>query len=121
MLRTALIAASCLTIIASSAAVAQPRHHGPHHDRHHVQKKVIIEKRVIHAPARGHVRHQEVRRHRWAKGHRVDNWRSRGHVSDYRRHGLRAPGRGQAWVRVDNNYLLLSMATGIVAAIATGR
>jgi Ni/Co efflux regulator RcnB len=121
MFRNALIAVSCFTMIASSAVVAQPRHHGPQHERSHVQKK------VIHAPARGHVRnqemrrHQEVRRHHWARGQRVDNWRSRGHVSDYRRHGLRAPARGQAWVRVDNNYLLLSMATGVVAAIAAAR
>ncbi len=51
----------------------------------------------------------------------MSDWRSRSQVRDYHRHGLRAPGRGQAWVKVDNNYLLLSMATGLIAAVTAAR
>ncbi|WP_332681137.1 RcnB family protein [Bosea sp. (in: a-proteobacteria)] len=118
MFKRALIIASCLAVISSSAAVAQPRHHGP---GHHPGKHHYIQKKKVHAPVRGHVRHHEVRRHRWAKGHRMNDWRRHSHVRDYHRHGLRRPGRGQAWVRVDNNYLLLSMATGLIASITAAR
>ncbi len=51
----------------------------------------------------------------------MNDWRRHSHVRDYHRHGLRRPGRGQAWVRVDNNYLLLSMATGLIASITAAR
>jgi Ni/Co efflux regulator RcnB len=39
-------------------------------------------------------------------------------VRDYKRHGLRTPSRGQQWVKVDNNYLLLSIATGVILGVA---
>ena len=51
----------------------------------------------------------------------MNEWRRHQQVRDYHRHGLRAPGRGQTWVKVDNNYLLLSMATGLIASVAAAR
>jgi Ni/Co efflux regulator RcnB len=122
MIKTVLIAASCLGIFASTTASAQIRHQGPNS-----QRGVTVERKVIQAPARNHVRphevrrHKQVRPHRWARGQRVDNWRGRSEVRDYRRHGLRQPARDQRWVKVDNNYLLISMMTGIVAAVSAGR
>ena len=41
----------------------------------------------------------------------VDNWRT---------HGLRAPQRGQHWVQVGNDYLLVSIATGVIASVFNG-
>lgn len=116
MFKRSFIIASCFAIVASSAAIAQPRHHAPKANHHYVQKK------VVHVPTRGsHVRHRDVRRHGWAKGHRMNDWRRHSQVRDYHRHGLRTPGRGQAWVKVDNNYLLLSMATGLIASVTAAR
>ena len=36
---------------------------------------------------------------------------------DHRRYGLRAPRAGQRWVRYDNNYVLVSIASGLIASI----
>ncbi len=42
-------------------------------------------------------------------------------VRDYRRYGLHAPGRGQHWVRVNNDYLLVAAVGGLIGAIIAGR
>lgn len=54
--------------------------------------------------------------HRWGKGERVPA-QYRGHqyvVKDWRGHHLQRPTSGHQWVHVDNNYLLISVATGLV-------
>ncbi|MDL5367627.1 RcnB family protein [Xanthomonas sp. NCPPB 2654] len=60
-------------------------------------------------------RHEGWRNHkrgeRLALGHRGDR------VSDYRKHGLRAPPRGHEWRRVDNQYVLIAVATGIITSV----
>ncbi len=61
------------------------------------------------------------KRPKWVRGHRVSDWKRRQPVRDYRRHGLRAPSRGQQWIRVDKDYLLISLATGVIVGIAAGR
>lgn len=38
-------------------------------------------------------------------------------VSDYRKHGLRAPPRGHEWRKVDNDYVLIAVATGIISSV----
>ena len=61
-------------------------------------------------------RKPDMRKHRWSKGQRVPAWQ-RGHVMrDYSRHGLRKPGRGQQWVKVGNDYVLIAIASGIIAS-----
>jgi Ni/Co efflux regulator RcnB len=57
--------------------------------------------------------------HHWERGHRYD-----GRVivvRDYRDYRLREPPRGYHWVRDDNSgdYLLIAIATGIIADIVT--
>ena len=84
-------------------------------DRHvdrHVDKHVTIEKRVI-------VKKKE----RWARGHRLSpaDRRHMAQVRDYRYYKLRPPPRGQQWVRVDNDFLLISLATGVIVGLATAR
>jgi Ni/Co efflux regulator RcnB len=56
---------------------------------------------------------------RWQRGQRLDaRYRdNRYYVSDYRRHGLRAPPRGYRWQRVDNSYILAAVATGLIASV----
>ena len=56
---------------------------------------------------------------RWAKGQRLDaRYRGNGYyVSDWRRHGLRAPPRGYRWQKVDDQYVLAAVATGLIASV----
>ena len=42
-------------------------------------------------------------------------------VSDYRRYNLRQPPRGYHWVRVNNDYVLAAIATGLIYDVITGR
>ena len=68
-----------------------------------VHKKVIVKKKV-------------VRRSHWKRGEKYRDWRKHERV-DWRRHHLRRPGPGQEWVRVGNDYLLVSMLSGVIAGI----
>ncbi|MDG2530776.1 hypothetical protein SGCZBJ_04340 [Caulobacter zeae] len=110
------VAASLLAGTAlSGTAMAQPRH-DDRHDRYEQQ-------RAYEKGRRDQARYErkEDRREyrRWAKGQRLDaRYRGNGYyVSDYRRHGLRAPPRGYRWQRVDNQYILAAVATGIIASV----
>jgi Ni/Co efflux regulator RcnB len=78
----------------------------------HVDKHVTIEKRVI-------VKKKE----RWTRGHRLTpaERRHMAQVRDYRYYKLRPPQRGQQWLRVDNDFLLISLATGVIVGLATAR
>ncbi|AHK44602.1 MULTISPECIES: RcnB family protein [Ensifer] len=123
-LLTALVASSFL--ITPVAAFAQPagsfevaqnydRYQRRPVDRHvdrHVDKHVTIEKRVI-------VKKKE----RWSRGHRLSpaERRHMAQVRDYRRYKLRQPPRGQQWVRVDNDFLLISLATGVIVGLTSAR
>jgi Ni/Co efflux regulator RcnB len=56
---------------------------------------------------------------RWAKGQRYDHYRDRSYiVSDYRRHGWRAPPRGYNYYRTDNgDVVMAAIATGVIASV----
>lgn len=62
----------------------------------------------------GYDKRHSMKRHHWQRGHRVPDWQRRNVVKDYHRYGLRRPGHGQQWVRVDNDFLLISIASGII-------
>ena len=62
-----------------------------------------------------HMKKQQ-RRH-WSKGQRVPHDYRNNRV-DYRRHNLKAPPRGYQWVENDGQYLMIGLATGLIAAIA---
>ena len=57
----------------------------------------------------------------WHKGDRIDrrDW-GRYERVDYRRDHLRRPPRGYEWRRVDNNYVLAAVATGLIASVIAG-
>lgn len=72
----------------------------------------------------GHDRgHHYGQTRQWARGERLPNryYGDPGYYVDYRAHHLRHPPRGYRWVRVDNDYMLASTASGLIAQIIVGR
>ena len=61
-------------------------------------------------------------RHNLYKGNRLPpEYRNRKHVvNDWRARRLSAPPRGHQWVNVDNDYVLMAAATGLIAQIILG-
>ncbi|MDX8469405.1 RcnB family protein [Mesorhizobium sp. VK23B] len=75
----------------------------------HVEKRVV-KKKVV------------VKRSHWRNGQKYSNWKRHQAVRDGNRYGLRRPGPGQEWIRVGNDYLLVSIVSGIIfGAIAAHR
>lgn len=98
----ALLSASFLLspIVASEASAAD--HRRPPVGVH---KKVVVQKKVV--------------RPRWSRGYRMST-AERGRYSevrDYRRYRLAPPPRGYHWVKADNDYLLVGVATGLISSI----
>lgn len=58
-------------------------------------------------------------RHNLYQGNRLPpEYRNRKHVvNDWRARRLSAPPRGHQWVKVDNDYVLMAAATGLIAQI----
>ncbi|MDB5541579.1 MAG: hypothetical protein JWQ89_3306 [Devosia sp.] len=52
-----------------------------------------------------------------ARGQCFDGWRQKHAVTDYRHHGLRAPGRGRVWIETNGTFALVAIATGIIEQI----
>ena len=93
------------TVLAAPfAAQAQDWRHGP--DRH---RGPVVEKKVI------------IKKHRWVRGHRMTpaERRRMAEIRDYRRYRLSAPPRGYRWVRADNDFLLVGIASGVISSIIT--
>jgi Ni/Co efflux regulator RcnB len=95
------LATVALSLLAAPAAFAKPQdyRHNDHRTTHVVKKKVIVKKT------------------RWQRGHRLPHGQHYVVVKDYGRYHLRRPPRGQHWVRVDNQYLLVGITSGIIAAL----
>ncbi|KIP99127.1 membrane protein [Agrobacterium tumefaciens] len=93
------------TILAAPVAQAQSRHD----DRpgHRVERTVTTKKVII-------------KKHRWDRGQRLSAAERRQMIDrrDYRRHSLREPGRGQRWVRVNNQYLLINTSNGLIISLS---
>ncbi|MBX3581485.1 MAG: RcnB family protein [Rhizobiaceae bacterium] len=104
------LSAVALSMLALPVAQAQagPRHEQPRYEQQ--WKKPGYDQKRKH----GYDKRQSMKRHHWQRGHRVPDWQRRHVVKDYHRYGLRRPGHGQQWVRVDNDFLLISIASGII-------
>ncbi|MBD8689317.1 MULTISPECIES: RcnB family protein [unclassified Rhizobium] len=93
------------TILAAPVAQAQSRHD----DRpgHRVERTVTTKKVII-------------KKHRWDRGQRLSAAERRQMIDrrDYRRYSLREPGRGQRWVRVNNQYLLINTSNGLIISLS---
>jgi len=98
-----------LTTAAALLMVAAPMSEAfaqGHNNRHDDRRGAMM--------MRGHNDHGP----RWHKGGRIEraDW-NRGQRVDYRRYRLQAPPRGYEWRRVDNNYVLAAVATGLIASV----
>lgn len=76
-----------------------------------VKKRVIVKKKRVIA------RKKVVARNHWRHGQRYSGWRQHRPVHDWQRRHLRRPGRGQEWIRVGDDYLLVGIASGIIGAM----
>ncbi|WP_217575502.1 RcnB family protein [Mesorhizobium sp. GbtcB19] len=73
---------------------------------HRDVKKRVIKKKVIVKRDHG--------RNNWRNGQRYSDWKRHQAVRDWNRYGLRRPGPGQEWIRVGNDYVLVSILSGII-------
>lgn len=76
---------------------------------HRDVKKRVIKKKV------------EVKRSHWRNGQKYSNWKRHQPVRDYHRYGLHRPGRGQEWIRVGNDYILVGVVSGIIFGAIAAR
>ncbi len=127
-LLTALVASSFL--ITPVAAFAQPAGSfevAQNHDRYQRHQVDRHMDRNVERRGDRHVTNEKrvtiEKRERWSRGHRLSpaERRHMAQVRDYRRYKLRQPPRGQQWVRVDNDFLLISLATGVIVGLASTR
>lgn len=98
-----------------------------HSDRYNQHRpsasKPGVHKPNVHRPNthRSNVHRPHAQKPSWHRGQRYSHWKRHQAVRDWHRHGLRRPAYGQEWVRVGNDYLLISVATGIIAGLVSGR
>jgi Ni/Co efflux regulator RcnB len=138
-MKTTLIASLiALTLTASGSALAQRNDHGnDHNDRNYQSQHESNDRHDNdgrHDSTRGndnnyrnddarHYRRDDTRgggpRHDMRRGQRLSQeYRSNRYVvSDWRARHLSAPPRGQHWVRAGNDYVLATIATGIIAQV----
>ncbi|CAJ0992670.1 RcnB family protein [Sodalis praecaptivus] len=64
------------------------------------------QRKASHAFHQGHALPRQYR----TKQYQVDDWRAR---------GLKAPPSGHRWVRVNNDYILIAITTGVITSIIT--
>jgi Ni/Co efflux regulator RcnB len=107
------LSAVAIAMLAAPVAQAQAgsRHESPRYERYDSQwnKKPGYDKPYVY-------KKKVMKKHRWARGYKVPAWKRKHVVRDYHRHGLHRPGHGQQWVKVDNDFLLISIASGIIAS-----
>jgi hypothetical protein len=62
--------------------------------------------------------HQYVHHDEWKKGAKIrdEDWQRGEHI-DYKQNHLRVPPHGYEWRRVDGNYVLAAVATGVIASV----
>ncbi len=64
---------------------------------------------------------KKMQRHHWKRGERYTDWRRHRAVRDWQHRGLKRPGPGQQWIKVDNSYLLVGIASGVIAGLIAAR
>ena len=118
------------------SAIAQPSGHGhapqmqkpgpqAPHMNHQPAPRPPAAHAAPHQPAPKHMQQRQGAGpdHRWKKGTRVpQQYRSQHYVvNDWQHHGLKRPGKGQHWIQNGNDYLLVSVASGLIAQMVLGR
>ena len=136
MHKKSIISAALAVMLTVSTSVAFAQNHGNDHDRGQQSQD---HKRLDHdndrGPGRNDRQNDQARnndqrdlrhwargagpRHDMRKGSRISN-EYRGNqyvVNDWRGHRLSAPPRGSHWVQTGSDYVLVTVATGIIAQI----
>ena len=124
------------TALTGTAAMAAPQRHDSYErhddrrdnrddyrdDRRDDRRAYRDDRRDDRRDYRDGRRDQRQAYHRYMRGQRLDaRYRdNRYYVSDYHRYGLRTPPRGYRWQRVDNDYILAAVATGLIASVIIG-
>tara|TARA_B100000678_G_scaffold253343_1_gene229891 strand:+ start:833 stop:1210 length:378 start_codon:yes stop_codon:yes gene_type:complete len=125
-MKKALILSITALLIAAPLAQAQAQTRGDHRmpqaqtELKHNKSKPVL-KSDHKKPQVQYKANKPAHHKHWAKGQRMNDWKKRSVVNDYQRHGLHRPGQGQRWVKVDNQYVLVSIASGLIASIVSGR
>lgn len=115
-MRTGRTSAVLLSLLLATAPVMAkgPDERGgpPGHAQGHKDKSNKGHDNGVHRGARG-----------WSKGDVVpDAYRGGGYVvSDWRAAKLKSPPPGHRWIKVDGDYVLVAIATGVIASILLGQ
>ena len=124
-MKKAILAAVALSLLATPAALAQSYKHPqgqPHYGSH--QSESYKDKRSQERYRHGKPDFEKKRKpaaHKWQRGHKLPHNYRKHVVRDYHRYHLKQPPLGHQWVKVDNDYLLIGMTTGIIASLIQGR
>ncbi|MFD2055728.1 RcnB family protein [Mesorhizobium calcicola] len=70
-------------------------------------KHVDVRKRVV-------MKKVVVKRSHWRNGQKYSGWKRHRPIRDYGRYGLHRPRRGQEWIRVGNDYVLVGVLSGVI-------
>lgn len=105
------LAALAISLIATPAAFAQQQNG---YGYGHKQQERVVKKRVI-------TERTVVKKTRWVRGRQLPSNYRRNVVRDYHRYHLKTPPRGYQWVRANNDYVMVSIASGIIASMIQGR
>lgn len=68
---------------------------------------------------RGNQRAEHQQKHDFRQGRALPpQYRGKGYqVSDWKKRGLKSPPSGHRWMNVDGNYVLIAVATGVIASV----
>ncbi|MBT0725620.1 hypothetical protein HH682_14620 [Rosenbergiella sp. S61] len=105
-------------------------HHHDHWDRHGYSGPQWHDRHDWRGDYRDHERHSHHRPHyarrdffygghHFRPGGRYPHryYQDRYWVNDWHRHGLGAPPSGQRWAKVNGNYVLIAIATGVITSL----
>ncbi|MBU6299164.1 MAG: RcnB family protein [Alphaproteobacteria bacterium] len=114
-------AAIALALLGSTAAIAQPYQRSDHHQSDHRPSDhgQMTTSWNNNGDSRNHQadnRYYSDHPH-WSRGDRLSNqYQQRQYVvSDWRANHLRRPSRGHHWVRVNNQFVLVAIGSGLIA------
>ncbi|ATS20860.1 integral membrane protein [Xanthomonas phaseoli pv. phaseoli] len=117
-----------LTLLTSGAAFAAPQQHDLDHDRDRDAQRHDDhgpDRRDDHRDDRRNAHHDDHRNDRrgppYRRGERLAPDHRGSRVADYHKHHLKPPPRGHEWRRVDNTYVLIAVATGLITSVVAAR
>ena len=118
---TALIATSTLTFADPPSHAPAWGHRAKEQQRYDERHDYKHHERERYESRRDDTRYNQVRRYK--RGERIERvyLNDRYYVSDWRARRLEAPPSGYQWVNRDGQYLLVALATGIIAHVILNR